>query len=150
MIVFTDEECETISQDIDRQLQELRLAASWQSNQSSLVYGAPHQEDTTADLPAPQARAIAQITGESAPSFLKRFGHNFKKHLCSQEGMLYQQWKAIGDINNGEAIRLIAAGLAVMGFSESELGDKVVRLLAAVIVILTWIGLETFCEDFGA
>jgi hypothetical protein len=134
--VFTPEEINALSANIDSQLQELRTDSA-----SGDIKG-EHESDS---LPTKQSQAIEEITKEKSKSFLKKFGHAAKSDLCEEEGLLNTQWKKWADLNNKDVIDKFGVLLVAMGFS----GAGLELLVVAVAVVVIHIGVKAFCEDYS-
>lgn len=133
--VFTNEEIEAMSAEIDKQRDEISI------NESGAVKGIRK----TKPLPAKQAKAIRDNAQEEPESFLKRFCHAAKNDLCNKDGMLYKQWKRFGDLGNKDVVDKFGLLLAAMGFS----GGILRTLTIATSVIFLHLTIKTFCEEYG-
>ncbi|MCG6138182.1 MAG: hypothetical protein MET45_26730 [Nostoc sp. LLA-1] len=137
--IFTPEEITALSAEIDRQLTELRDAPDSGQKQG--------EDETSAEKALiKQTTAITQLTQEQPQSFLQRFGRAAKSDLCQEGGMLNQQWKKWGDLDNKDAVERLGAVLLAMNVS----GDVLSPLAVAVTVIVIHIGLKAFCEDYSS
>ncbi len=134
--VFTPEEINALSANIDSQLQELRTDSN-----SGTIKG----ERESDSLPTKQSQAIEEITKEKSKSFLKKFGRAAKTDLCEEGGLLNSQWKKWADLDNKDVIDKFVLILAPMGFS----GAALEMLVVAVAVIVIHIGVKAFCEDYS-
>ncbi len=134
--VFSEAELETLSVEIDRQLQELR------EFKGAVVRG--DELEATGAL-VRQQETIESLTKEPMDSFMAKFGRAARADICDESGMLYKQWKKWGDLENKEALERLGSVLIAMGFS----GNMVSPLVVAVIVVIAHIGLKAFCEDYG-
>ena len=74
-----------------------------------------------------------------------KFGKAAKGDLCDKTGLLHQQWKKWGDLDNKETLEKLGAVLVTMGFT----GDALRSLVVVVTVVVVHIGLKAFCEDYG-
>jgi hypothetical protein len=137
--IFTPEEITALSAEIDSQLAELRHVQNSEQKQG---------EDKISDekLLVKQTDAITKLTPQAPKSFLQKFGRAAKSDLCQDGGMLNQQWKKWGDLDNKDALERLGAVLVTMGFS----GDVLSPLVVAVTVIVIHIGLKAFCEDYSS
>jgi hypothetical protein len=136
--IFSAAELNHLSAEVDRQLQALR-------DRPTAIKGAAAAEpELLCNLP--QGQAIAQITQESPPNFLQKFGRAAKADLCEETGLLYKQWQKWGDLENQEALERLGAVLVAMGFS----GGALESLAVAVVVIVVHIGIKAFCEDYAS
>jgi hypothetical protein len=135
--IFSATEMVELSEEIDRQLQELRQSgvATYKSGDELEPGGALSK----------QKASIESLTKEPMPSFLARFGRAAKGDICDKDGMLHKQWEKWGDLNNQDALERLGGVLVMMGFS----GDVVSPLAVAAIVVIVHIGLKAFCEDYG-
>ncbi len=132
---FSDQEIAAMAAEIDAQLLELRSL----SGDGSLKSG-----DKESQL-VKQNQAITTATKESAKSFLQKFWKAAKADLCEEDGVLYQQWKKWGDLDNKEAMgkfKLVLTGLGLTG-------NLLPSVLVAVMVIVLHIGVKAFCDDYG-
>ena len=105
---FSDQEIAALAAEIDAQLLELR---------SLNVANFSKSVDPRLEL-VKQNEAIAAATKEPAKSFLRKFWKAAKADLCEEEGVLYQQWKKWGDLDNKEAMgkfKLVLTGLGLTG-----------------------------------
>jgi hypothetical protein len=121
--------------EIDAQLLELRSLSGGVTLKSG---------DQEAQL-VKQNQAITTATKESAKSFLQKFWKAAKADLCEEDGVLYQQWKKWGDLDNKEAMgkfKLVLTGLGLTG-------NLLPSVLVAVMVIVLHIGVKAFCDDYG-
>lgn len=134
--IFTSDELDALSIEIDQQLQELR------SIPSDLKAG---EEPSTDLVLAKQSQTIQQVTQEPSASFLRKFGRAAKSDLCEEGGMLNQQWKKWGDLDNKDAVERLGAVLLAMGFT----GGVLRSLVVAITVIVIHIGVKAFCEDYS-
>ncbi|MDJ0617494.1 MAG: hypothetical protein QNJ63_12255 [Calothrix sp. MO_192.B10] len=135
--IFTVEEINNLSATIDNQLRELRGELD-----SGQKRGATETPDS---LPVKQSQAIAEITQEKPPSFLKKFARAAKCDLCDDGGILHTQWKKWADLNNQEVIEKFGAVLVTLGFS----GGALEILVVALAVIVIHIGVKAFCEEYA-
>ncbi|MHC5890799.1 hypothetical protein [Nostoc sp.] len=137
--IFTPEEITVLSAEIDRQLTELRHASDLEQKQG---------EDKTSDekMLVKQTAAITKLAQQEPQSFLQKFGRAAKSDLCQEGGMLNQQWKKWGDLDNKDALERLGGVLVGMGFS----GNALSPLVVAVTVIIIHIGLKAFCEDYSS
>ncbi|MEJ6480358.1 hypothetical protein N0Y54_03060 [Nostoc punctiforme UO1] len=137
--IFSPEEITALSAEIDRQLTELRDAPDSRQKQG--------EDETSAEkMLVKQTEEITKLTQEKPKSFLHKFGRAAKSDLCQEGGMLNQQWKKWGDLDNKDAVERLGAVLVTMGFS----GDVLSPLAVAVTVIVIHIGLKAFCEDYSS
>jgi hypothetical protein len=135
--VFSEAELEILSVEIDRQLQELR------QSKGAVMRGDEHE---TKGALVKQQETIESLTKEPMDSFMVKFGRAAKADICDEDGMLHQQWKKWGDLENKEALERLGAVLVAMGFA----GNVVLSQLAVVVVVvIAHIGLKAFCEDYG-
>lgn len=135
--IFTDDELEMLSAEIDRQLQEL------QQFKDGVIRG---DESETKGALVRQQEMIESLTKEPMDSFMAKFGRAAKADICDEDGMLHKQWKKWGDLENKEALERLGAVLVAMGFAGNVL---VSQLAVVVIVVIVHIGLKAFCEDYG-
>jgi hypothetical protein len=83
-------------------------------------------------------------TKEPTDSFLRKFGRVTRRDICEEGGLLNQQWQKYQDLSSSSTVQVVAGALAGLG---------VVNLPMAVVpvaVILTHLGLRTFCEEYGS
>jgi hypothetical protein len=135
--IFSETEIVELSAEIDRQLQELRQAAT-------AVHKSGDELEPGGAL-SKQKEAIESLTKEPMPTFLVRFGRAAKADICDKDGMLHKQWEKWGDLNNKDALERLGGVLVAMGFS----GNVVSPLAVAAIVVIVHVGLKAFCEDYG-
>ena len=141
--IFTAEEINTLSAEIDLQLQELTKGSP--SDITPLyIKGEGTEED--AGLPVKQSQAIADITQEDPQTFLKTFLAVAKSDLCEEGGLLYGQWKKWADLDNKDVIDKFTPILVALGFT----GNTLQILIIAVSVIVIHLGVKTFCEYYSA
>ena len=133
--MFTAEQVEALSAEIDTQLREL------QATSESELKG-----DEQKRLPTKQSQAIEKVTGELAPSFLQKFHLAVRDDLCQEGGVLHTQWKKWADLSNPDVIDKFTVALVAMGFS----GNAVNVLVVAVAVIVLHLGAKAFCEEYAA
>ena len=141
--IFTEEQIDRLSQEIDEQLQELSGTTNLESRQKdpSLFPVPPRLEN----LPEKQSHAIEKVTQEKPKSFLKKFGKVAKKDLCDEDGLLNQQWKKWGDLTNQDVLDKFGVVLVAMGFT----GAAVEILAVSLGVIVIHLTVKTFCEEYG-
>lgn len=132
MSIFTADEIAQLSDQINRQLQQLQ----------TLETGLKGEPEEALVL---QQQTIEQVTKEAPRSFLQRFGRAAKSDLCEEDGMLHKQWQKWGDLDNKEAVERLGAVLLAMGFT----GGVLRSLTVAVVVIVVHIGVKAFCDDYG-
>ena len=135
--IFTPEQIDTLSAEIDRQIQELGKASP-----SDIRKGVTKESD---QLPVKQSQAIVEITQEKPKTFLQKFLAAAKSDLCEEGGVLYTQWKKWADLNNKDVLDKFGAVLVAMGFAGATL--EILAVSLAVIVI--HIGVKAFCEEYG-
>ncbi len=135
--IFTPEQIDTLSAEIDRQIQELGKASP-----SDIKQGATKEPD---GLPVKQSQAIAEITQENPKTFLQTFLAAAKSDLCEEGGVLYTQWKKWADLNNKDVIERFTAILVALGFT----GNSLEILLVSVAVIVIHLGAKAFCEYYS-
>jgi len=136
--LFSEEELARLSDAVDQQLRELKASVGEAS------FRGDEEEQTLAETP--QGKAIAQITQEPPKTFLQKFGLAAKSDLCEEGGMLYQQWKKWGDLENKEALERLGAVLMAMGFT----GGALEPLAVATLVIILHLSVKTFCEEYSS
>jgi hypothetical protein len=78
-------------------------------------------------------------------SFMAKLGRATKSEICDPDGLLYQQWKKWGDLDNKDTLKVLYGVLAGMGIT----GNILPTLAIAVTVVLLRIGRQAFCEDYG-
>jgi hypothetical protein len=133
--IFNDQDLQRLSDDIDNQLSEL------QKQPVDSIY--KNDRTTRKTIPSKQKQSLEQSTGENADSFLKKFAHVAKKDLCEKDGVLFQQWKKYGDLNNKDMLKTFGGVLVAMGITSTLLQTAVV----AVSVIILHLGIKTICEE---
>ncbi|MFZ2724744.1 MAG: hypothetical protein WAX77_00660 [Methylococcaceae bacterium] len=135
--LFTNSELQILSSEIDQQLSE-----SVQNQVDN--YTRKHTiKDTKKIIPAKQKQQLEEIMKEEADSFMKKFARAAKKDLCSEGGVLHEQWKKYGDLDNKETLKTVGTILLGMGVSSAFLQAAVV----AVSTIILHVGIKAFCED---
>jgi hypothetical protein len=133
--IFNDQDLQRLSDDIDNQLSEL------QKQPVDSIY--KNDRTTRKTIPPKQKQLLEQATGENADSFLKKFAQVAKKDLCEKDGVLFQQWKKYGDLNNKDMLKTFGGVLVAMGITSTLLQTAVV----AVSVITLHLGIKTICEE---
>lgn len=133
--IFNDQDLQRLSDDIDNQLSEL------QKQPVDSIY--KNDRNTRKTIPSKQKQLLEQATGENADSFLKKFALVAKKDLCEKDGVLFQQWKKYGDLNNESMLKKFGSILAGLGLASIPLQTAVV----AVSVIILHLGIKTTCEE---
>ncbi len=133
--IFSDEELQRLSDEIDQQLSEL------QKQSVDSIYKS--DRTTRKTIPSKQKEDLEQITNEKTDSFLKKFAQVAKKDLCEKDGVLFQQWKKYGDLNNKDMLKTFGGALVAMGITATLLQTAVV----AVSVIILHLGIKTICEE---
>ncbi len=132
--IFTPEQIDTLSAEIDRQIQELGKVY-----RSGMQKGGTEEADR---LPVKQSQAIAETTQENPKTFLQKFRAAAKNDLCEEGGVLYTQWKKWADLNNKDVIERFTAILVALGFT----GNALEILVVSVAVIVIHLGAKAFCE----
>ncbi len=135
--IFTIEEVNGLSAEINRQLQDLAKASP-----SDIKSGGTEE---TEGLPVKQSQVITEITQEDPKTFLKTFLAVAKGDLCEEGGLLYGQWKKWADLNNKDVIEKFTAILVALGFT----GNTLPILVVAVAVIVIHLGVKTVCEYYS-
>lgn len=133
--IFNDQDLQSLSNEIDNQLSEL------QKQPVDSIY--KNDRTTRKTIPSKQKQSLEQSTGENADSFLKRFALVAKKDLCEKDGVLFQQWKKYGDLNNKDMLKTFGGVLVAMGITSTLLQTAAV----AVSVIILHLGIKTICEE---
>jgi len=133
--VFTNEEIEAMSAEIDKQLGEIPTAF-----ESDNVKGVTKRAKKP---PEKQAKAIQDASKEETLTFLQKFGKAAKQNLCKKGGVLYDYHKKWGDLNNKDVLIQFGAILTTMGFA----GNKLQVLAVALGVIVIHIGVDAFCME---
>jgi hypothetical protein len=148
MSLFSPEQIDQLSADVDRQLREIQMSPqneTWRiakgDSQGAELLQEPLQE---AGL-AKQAEAITTYTQEPADGFLRKFMRTGRRDLCEEEGVLYKQWKKWGDLESKEALERIGAVLMAMGIS----GNVLNPLAVVVTVVVIHLTVRTVCEEYG-
>lgn len=132
--VFTDQDLQRLSDEIDQQLSELQQPVDSISK---------NNRTTRKTIPPKQKQSLEQATGENADSFLKKFARIAKKDLCEKDGVLFQQWEKYGDLSNESMLKKFGSILAGLGLAAIPLYTAVV----AIIVIILHLGIKTICYD---
>lgn len=135
--IFTAEQINSLSAEIDRQIQELGKASP------SDIKGGETEEE--AELPVKQSQDIAEITQENPKTFLQTFLAEAKSDLCEEGGVLYAQWKKWSDLNNEDVINRFTMILVGLGFT----GRALEILVVSVAVIVIHLGVKAFCEYYS-
>lgn len=132
MLPFSEAELETLSETVDRQLQELQRP-----------HAAFALKKGEKPRPEPQLRALAEATGEDPRTFLARFRDAARKDICQDGGILYAQWEKYRDLASKDALKVVGGVLAGMGLTAGPLATVAV----AIVVYLLYIGVQAFCEE---
>ena len=132
---FSDEQIQTLSQQIDDQLNELAKTTP----RGALGRGA----NGAIVLPEKQVKVLVEATGEDANSFLRRFRRAARRDLCEEGGVLYAQWKKWGDLSNDKVLKSFGGILAAMGFA----GGPLQMTAVALGVIVVHLGVKAICEE---
>jgi hypothetical protein len=130
---FTPEDIVKLSEEIDGQLRELGAPGT------GLARGRTPKQA----LAEKQKRAIEQVTGEEATSFLARFKNAARKDLCEKGGILHTQWTKWKDLANKDIVKTFGGILVGMGLAGSALQVAVV----AIAVYVLYLGVEAFCRE---
>ena len=144
---FSETELQILAAEIDSQLMELAKHPNGSVGIANLR--ALQQSPGQASLPDKQKQQLEQAieqdlgTKEPADTFLKKFAHAAKQDLCLEGGLLYEQWKKYGDLENKDMLNTSSGILIGMGVSNAFLATFVV----AVSVIVIHIGIKAFCAD---
>ena len=133
---FTEQELQSLSAEIDKQLSEL---ANDPAN-AGITKGAMHAKKA---IPSKQKQQLKQATQEDADTFMKKFARAAKQDLCQDGGVLHAQWKKYGDLDNESMLKNFGGVLAGLGLTAAPLQTAVI----AVSVIVIHIGIKAFCED---
>jgi hypothetical protein len=133
--LFTPEELDTLSAEIDRQLKALAVGKA-----EIFVRAGRTPEQPAA---SPQRAAIEHATGEPATSFLARFRQAARRDICQPGGILHEQWVKYQDIANKDALKVVGRVLDEMKIKRGVLQGVAV----AIIVYLLHLGLEAFCQE---
>lgn len=134
---FSDQELQTLANEIDQQLSELATSTEG-DDQKAVKVGKKH-------LPRKQKAMLEQATDEQAESFLKKFVRLTKQDLCQQGGVLNGQWQKYGDLENESMLKSFGGVLAGMGLTSAPLQTAVI----AVSVIVLHLGIKAICEEYG-
>ncbi|MEL6441804.1 MAG: hypothetical protein AAFQ80_21445 [Cyanobacteria bacterium J06621_8] len=147
MNIFTEEELQELTQEIERQLQELEVAGTVSIRVPAFARADeenPEVLQRDSQLPRKQVEVIAQVIGRSFSTFFKDFLDAALDSICEKTGKLNQLWQKLGDWNNPASINIIASVLAGMGIAEKNL-----RLICAPLVaILIDLGIEALCRGY--
>lgn len=136
MSLFTEQELQTLSAEIDNQLNELAS----QPMDESISKAGKHSKKK---IPNKQKQQLEKATGEEADSFMKKFARAAKKDLCEEGGVLYTQYKKYGDLENESMLSNFGGVLAGLGLTSAPIQTAVV----AVSVIVIHLGIKAFCDD---
>lgn len=157
MNLFTEQELQHLSAEIDLQLQALQNPAHNMADTKRIgdtQKTIPEQqrqqlqtvisETTKITLKIKTSTVSEAITENDTPeSFMKKFTRAAKKDLCLEGGVLHEQWKKYGDLDNETMINHFGSVLAGWGLASAPLQTAVI----AVSVIMLHLGIKTFCED---
>lgn len=157
MNLFTEQELQNLSAEIDLQLQVLHGLAQDLTEIRHIGYTqkaipeAQRQQlqtvisETTKITTRIKISSVPEtITEQDTPeSFMKKFARAAKKDLCLEGGVLHEQWKKYGDLDNESMIKNFGGVLAGLGLTSAPLQTAVV----AVSVIIVHLGIKAFCED---
>jgi hypothetical protein len=134
---FTEQELQTLSAEIEQQLNELA------NNQPDVGVSKAVKGHGKKIVPRKQKQQLEQATGENADSFLKTFARAAKKDLCEEGGLLHEQFEKLGDLSNKSM--LVTFGGVLAGMNVATVALPAVAVTVSVIVI--HIGIKAFCED---
>ena len=137
--IFTTEEIQTLSAQVDKQLHELEIMPVVQAKSVARELCPPLDE-----LPPQQHQAIEEQVQENPNTFLQKFAHQAKALICNADSDLRKQYKLFGDLNKEEVLEKFAGFLAVMGFS--GMGLKI--LTVAITVYVIRIGIQVFSKKY--
>jgi hypothetical protein len=137
MNLFTDAELQTLSAEIDQQLNELKTDSASEEGNTR------HTGHTPKTVPSKQKQQLEQATGESADSFMKKFTHAAKKDLCEEGGLLHDQFEEMGNMSKKSMLVIFGGILSGIGLPAAAIQTTVV----AVSVIVLHIGIKAFCAD---
>jgi hypothetical protein len=157
MTLFTEQELQNLSAEIDLQLQALQHSAINVAETKRIG-------DTKKTIPEPQRQQLQTVISETTKitikiktsttseaitehdtpeSFMKKFARVAKQELCLEGGVLHEQWKKYGDLDNETMINHFGSVLAGWGLASAPLQTAVV----VVSVLVLHIGIKAFCED---
>lgn len=135
-MIFTEQELQTLSAEIDNQLNELASEPADEGHTKRIG-------TTKKAIPDKQKQQLEQVTQEDADTFMKKFARAAKKDLCEEGGLLHEQWKKYADLGNEDMLKTFSGILIGMGVSNALLATAAV----SVSVIVIHIGIKAFCED---
>ena len=129
--VFTQEQIEDLTGEINRQLRDLSAAES-----ATLRAKEPSRPRASR-----QREAIETATGQDAATFLSHFRAAARKDLCEQGGILHAQWQKFHDLSSKDMLKTFGGILVGMGLAGSTLATVAV----AICVYVLYLGVEAFC-----
>lgn len=129
--VFTQEQIEDLTGEINQQLRDLSAAES-----ATLRAKEPSRPRASR-----QREAIETATGQDAATFLSRFRAAARKDLCEQGGILHAQWQKFHDLASKDMLKTFGGILVGMGLAGSTLATVAV----AICVYVLYLGVEAFC-----
>ena len=132
--LFSPEEMNALSAQIDAQLSEIRD-----------YYDPNAQQRGENESLKQQRQTIESNINEDADSFLKRFVQTAKEDLCLQDGLLYKQWKKWGDLDNKDVLKTFGGVLGTLGIA----GGALQSVLVATSVIVLHLGIKTICKQYS-
>jgi len=129
---FTDAQIEQLTGQINWQL--LQLERPSRSEYGSIRSGLSRADE--------RLQAIAQATGEDAPTFLVRFREAARKDLCEEGGVLHAQWIRYHDLASKDMLQTFGGILIGLGLS----GNALSIVAVAVCVHVLYLGADAFCR----
>ncbi len=133
--MFTEQQMTQMSQEIDRQLNELS------NDPDAEVKGGTR--GSKKKLPKKQADIIEQAAKEPPKTFIQKFRIAAKQDLCEEGGVLFRQWKKWGDLSNKDVLKQFGVILVAMGFS----GNALQILAVSLAVVVLHLGVKAFCME---
>ena len=137
MNLFTDQELQALSAEIDSQLIELA------NNPASEEGNTRHTGHTPKTIPSKQKQQLELATQEDADSFMKKFARAAKHDVCEEGGIIHDTIEESGNMSKKGMLVIFGGILSGIGLPAAALHTTVV----AVSVIVFHIGIKAFCED---
>ncbi|NOR68170.1 MAG: hypothetical protein GQ532_00465 [Methylomarinum sp.] len=135
-MIFTEQELQNLSSEIDKQLRELESDSTSEGITKAT-------KDGKKVIPSKQKQQLEQATGEEAETYLKKFACAAKKDLCIEGGLLHDQFEEMGNMSKKSMLLIFGSVLTGIGLPAAALQTTAV----AVSVIVLYIGIKAFCED---
>jgi hypothetical protein len=136
MNLFTEQELQTLSAEIDLQLRELK-------NEPSETGDTKRIGTTNKAIPSKQKQQLELATQEDAYAFMKKFVRAGKRDLCEEGGTVHDAMEESANMGKKAMLVIFGGILSGIGLPAAALHTTVV----AVSVIVFHIGIKAFCED---